>query len=131
MSQDRIWCGSGKKKEFQNGGSITSVSLDIDTLINNFDEHGFTTRNGKRVIKIKVSSKRDGEDQYGNTHNVEIDTWKPDNQNSGNNNYNNSGGNKSNNYQGFNGGGNNSPSYENYPSGNQGGGGNFEDDIPF
>lgn len=26
---------------------------------------------------------------------------------------------------------NNGPSYENYPSGNQGGNGNFEDDIPF
>ena len=26
---------------------------------------------------------------------------------------------------------NNKPSYENYPSGNQGGNGNFEDDIPF
>jgi len=37
-------------------------------------------------------------------------------QNQGNNNYNNN---------------NNKPSYENYPSGNQGGNGNFEDDIPF
>ncbi|MGL1892137.1 MAG: single-stranded DNA-binding protein [Spirochaetaceae bacterium] len=41
------------------------------------------------------------------------------NQNSGNNNHNN------------NSVSNNKPSYENYPSGNQGGNGNFEDDIPF
>jgi len=38
-------------------------------------------------------------------------------QNSGNNSYNNVS--------------NNKPSYENYPSGNAGGSGNFEDDIPF
>lgn len=38
-------------------------------------------------------------------------------QNQGNNSYNNVS--------------NNKPSYENYPSGNQGGNGNFEDDIPF
>jgi len=31
----------------------------------------------------------------------------------------------------YKGQGNNKPSYENYPSGNQGGSGNFEDDIPF
>ncbi|MBN2618586.1 MAG: single-stranded DNA-binding protein [Spirochaetales bacterium] len=40
------------------------------------------------------------------------------------NSYNNGYNNQSNNF-------NNKPSYENYPSGNQGGNGNFEDDIPF
>lgn len=74
---DKIFCGSGKKKEFQNGGSITTLSLDLDALINNFEEYGFTTQAGKRIIKVKASSKREV-DQYGNTHSAEIDTWKPD-----------------------------------------------------
>lgn len=49
-----------------------------------------------------------------------------------NNSYNGGGG--YNNQQGnnsYNNVSNNTPSYENYPSGNQGGSGNFEDDIPF
>lgn len=46
-------------------------------------------------------------------------------QNSGNNSYNSA------NTGAKTGAANNKPSYENYPSGNQGGNGNFEDDIPF
>lgn len=45
-------------------------------------------------------------------------------QQQGNNSYNNS---QNNNHRN----GNNQPSYENYPSGNPGGYGSFEDDIPF
>ena len=81
MSVDKIFCGSGKKKEFQNGGSINTVSLDLDVLNAQFEEYGFTTTGGKRLIKVKVSTKKDGADQYGNTHSAEIDTWKPEPQN--------------------------------------------------
>lgn len=75
---DKVYCGSGKEKKFQNGGSINTVSIDLDVLNNAFGEYGFTTRAGKRIIKVNVSTKRDGVDQYGNSHSAEVDTWKPD-----------------------------------------------------
>lgn len=108
MAADKIFCGSGKKKEFNNGGSVTDVMLDLDVLNSNFQEHGFTTTGGKRMIKIKVSTKREP-DQYGKTHSAEIDTWKPEQQQ----------------------GGNNNQSYDNFPSGNINGQDDPEADIPF
>jgi hypothetical protein len=67
-----------------------------------------------------------------------LDTWKPNLEinNGGNNSYNppgnnNQGNNQGFKSQGFQGGNDNKPSYENYPSGNQGGAGNIDDDIPF
>lgn len=74
---DKIYCGNGKEKTFQDGGSIISLMLDVDTLAQHFKEHGFTTEQGRRKIRIKVCRSRNV-DQYGNTHYAEIDTWKPD-----------------------------------------------------
>lgn len=77
---DKIYCGKGKERHFENGGSLIGVMLDVDTLAANFKEHGFTTNgeNPRRKIKVNVYQNRDGADQYGNTHYVTIDTWKPD-----------------------------------------------------
>ena len=72
----KIYCGSGKEKVFNNGGSLVEVLLDVDELAKNFKEHGFTTKQGKRKIRVKVCQSREV-DQYGNTHYVEVDTWKP------------------------------------------------------
>jgi len=73
---NKIYCGNGKEKQFQNGGSLIEVMLDIDTLAKNFDAYGFRTQAGKRKIRVKVCQSREV-DQYGNTHYVEVDTWKP------------------------------------------------------
>lgn len=78
-NSNKIYCGNGKEKTFQDGGSIIEVMLDVDDLAKNFNEHGFTTQQGKRKIKVKVCRGRNI-DQYGNTHYVEIDTWKPNSQ---------------------------------------------------
>lgn len=117
QQQDKIFCGSGKKKEFPNGGSITDITIDLGLLENYFQQYGFTTDGGKRMIKLKVSTKRQP-DQFGKTHNVEIDTWKPDNNQGDGYNNQNTGNNSYNNYQ---------PGYQGYN--NQGGGNN--DDRPF
>jgi len=74
---DKIYCGSGKERRFRDGGFIIGVTLDIETLQKSFREHGFITAQGKKKIKINVSARREI-DQYGNTHYVTIDTWKPD-----------------------------------------------------
>ena len=40
-------------------------------------EHMFEY-NGKKYIKLNVSSKKGGADEYGKTHYVAIDTFKPE-----------------------------------------------------
>lgn len=73
---DHIYCGSGKEKTFADGGSIITVTLNVDELLANYEQYGFTTNAGKRTIKVKVG-RRKNVGQYGETHTVEIDTFKP------------------------------------------------------
>lgn len=73
---ERIYCGNGKEKKFENGGSIITITVDIDTLIREFPNYGFTTDAGKRKVRLKIGQRREI-DQYGNSHLVEVDTWKP------------------------------------------------------
>lgn len=74
---DKIYTGNGKEKTFDGGGSIITLTLDIDQLVREYGNHGFKTDQGKRKIRIKVARSRQ-EDQYGNTHYSEIDQWHPD-----------------------------------------------------
>lgn len=73
---DHIYCGSGKEKTFDDGGHILTVTLNIDEILAQYDAYGFTTDRGKRTIKVKIG-RRKSVGQYGETHTVEIDTWKP------------------------------------------------------
>jgi hypothetical protein len=34
--------------------------------------------NGKKYIKVNVSAKKDGADEYGKTHYLAVDTFKPE-----------------------------------------------------
>lgn len=77
---EHIYCGSGKEKKFDN--EILSLSINLSELLAQFLEHGFTTEAGKKIIKLKVGRRRDV-GKYGETHTVEIDTWKPDSSKSG------------------------------------------------
>ena len=74
---DKIYCGSAKEKTFDGGGSVISVSLTMDGLSDHFKNYVFTTNGGKKIIKLKISKRREV-GAYGETHTVEIDTWKPD-----------------------------------------------------
>ena len=76
---DKIYCGNGKAFNTQYG-EILNVSLDLDKLNAEFSNFGFTTQAGKRMIKIKVT-KRQAADNYGNTHSVIVDVWKPEKKN--------------------------------------------------
>ena len=84
MENRKIFVGSAKKKEFQKGGSILNASICLDDLINHSEEfQTISTGNGKKYIKLKITSRKEP-DNFGNTHSVEIDTWKPEQQQSGN-----------------------------------------------
>lgn len=79
MADDKIYVGTAKEKTFNDGGSIIKIMLSLDGMKDHFDNYGFTTEQGKKKIKLLVSQRREP-DQYGNTHYVTIDTWKPESQ---------------------------------------------------
>lgn len=67
---EKIYCGSGKKHAEYD---IVNVSLCVSALPK---EHIFEYK-GKKYIKLKVTAKREP-DQFGKTHYVEVDTYKPE-----------------------------------------------------
>lgn len=73
MSEQKTYCGSGKEKKFDNGGSIISVSVCLD----DYPEEFINEYKGKRYLRLNIASKREP-DQYGKTHSVSVDTWQPD-----------------------------------------------------
>jgi len=75
--EGKIYCGSGKEKTFNGGGSIIEVSLTLDGIAELFKQYGFTTKAGKKIIKLKIGKRREI-GNYGETHTVEIDTFKPE-----------------------------------------------------
>jgi hypothetical protein len=68
---DKIYCGSGKR--VGNYGTI-AVSVCLDDIP---AEYKRQAQNGKTYVNIRVDEKREA-DQYGKTHSVTVDTWKPD-----------------------------------------------------
>ena len=73
---DKIYCGSAKEIQTQYG-PIMKVTLDLDHIYQaSKDGHSFTTQQGRKKIKIDITARREP-DQYGNTHSVSVDVWKP------------------------------------------------------
>lgn len=68
---EKIYVGSGKKSPQYD---ITSISVCLSDIPK---EHITKSQNGKSYVNLKVSAKREP-DQYGKTHSVEVDTWKPE-----------------------------------------------------
>ena len=69
--EDKIYVGSGVAKF---DGDLISCSLCLTDLP---QEHMFEYQ-GKKYIKLNVSAKKNGADEYGKTHHVAVDTWKPE-----------------------------------------------------
>ena len=73
---DKIFIGNGKEKVFDNGGSVINATITLDGFKKYFEDYGFTTKQGKKMLKIIIGKRREP-DKYGKTHYVELDTWKP------------------------------------------------------
>ena len=67
---DKIFVGSGVGK-FEN--KLVEISVCLTDLPK---EHIFEYK-GKKYIKLKVQQKKEA-DQFGKTHSVEVNTWKPE-----------------------------------------------------
>jgi len=70
---DNIYLGNGAEK-FQ--GDLISFSLNLSKL-REAKEHFFEL-NGTQYIKLKVCKKKESPDQYGKTHYIQVDTFKPE-----------------------------------------------------
>tara|TARA_R110001583_G_scaffold21580_2_gene82007 strand:- start:415 stop:675 length:261 start_codon:yes stop_codon:yes gene_type:complete len=67
---EKIFVGSGKEKF---DGNMVETSLCLTDIPK---EHVFEFE-GKKYIKLNVVKKREA-DQYGKSHYIEVNTWKPE-----------------------------------------------------
>ena len=74
---EKIYIGTAKEKTFDDGGSIVDIMLSLDGMKEHFENYGFITDKGMHKIKLILSKRRE-EDQYGNTHYITLNTWKPE-----------------------------------------------------
>lgn len=66
MAEKKTYVGNGKKREFDNGGSLINISLKYADL----------KPNDKGYVNLVVGSKKET-DQWGNTHAVWVNDYKP------------------------------------------------------
>jgi hypothetical protein len=67
-----IYVGKGKTSKF---------GIKVNLCINDIAEYAKANiqpaKDGKKYIRLDVNTMK-AEDQYGNTHTVKVDTWKPE-----------------------------------------------------
>lgn len=66
----RLYCGRGKAGKY---------GINLDICLDDIPAEHITmsSKNRKRYVKLKVNASREPDDR-GNTHYIEVDTWKPD-----------------------------------------------------
>ena len=70
---NRIYVGNGVEKF---DGDMVEFSLNLTKLGKEATDHMFEY-NGEKFIKLKVAKMKET-NEYGKTHYVEVDTWKPE-----------------------------------------------------
>tara|TARA_R110001592_G_scaffold360883_1_gene670178 strand:+ start:821 stop:1093 length:273 start_codon:yes stop_codon:yes gene_type:complete len=71
---EKIYVGNGVEKF---DGDMVSVSVNLTKLKTEGAEHIFDY-NGQKFIKLNINKNRDGANEYGKTHYVSVDTYKPE-----------------------------------------------------
>ena len=70
---DKIYIGGAKEKVWEDGNSSFSISFgenDLALLLANKNEKGY--------VNLKMTKRREPS-QYGQTHSIVVDDWKPSN----------------------------------------------------
>lgn len=73
MADKKIYLGNGTEKF---DGDLVEFSLNLTKLTAEASEH-INEWEGSKYIKLKVCKKKGGADEYGKTHYIEVDTFKP------------------------------------------------------
>lgn len=73
------YLGNAKTIKRKDGSEFLVGTICIDDMNQVEEEHRFTSEtNGKTYIKIAISEYMAGKNEWGNTHSISLDTWKPD-----------------------------------------------------
>ena len=73
MSNENIYCGRGTEKFFDEVRSLVNFTIDLAKLKDHVYEY-----NGKKYVNLTIGANRDGANEYGKTHYVKINTFKPE-----------------------------------------------------
>lgn len=73
ITKEKIYIGNGTEKF---DGDLVEFSLNLSKMNADAKEFIFEYK-GDKYVKLKVVKKRGGADEYGKTHYVEVDTFKP------------------------------------------------------
>lgn len=74
MADDKIYVGRGKEKTFGDGGNNVTMSICLSDIPKEHIKK--SDKNGKSYVTLIVGKLKNTDD-YGNTHTVRVDTWKP------------------------------------------------------
>ena len=69
---ETIFCGSGKEKF---DGNLVSVNINLSKIPKEWIKKD---DKGQSWVRLNVWKRKDGADQYGNTHSIQVDTFVPD-----------------------------------------------------
>jgi len=70
MADEKIYCGSGKSHPSYD---IVNIDVCLEKIPKEFISED---KNGNKWLKLTVSKKKEI-DQYGKSHTVTVNTWKP------------------------------------------------------
>jgi hypothetical protein len=73
MKSETIYCGNGKEVVFEDGSSIVNFSVALSKI----KDHVYDYK-GEKYINLTIAGNRDGENEYGKTHYVKVNTYKPE-----------------------------------------------------
>ena len=65
---ERIYVGNGTEKF---DGDLVEFSVNLSKIGKDAKDHVFDY-NGEKFVKLKIAKKKDGKDEYGKTHYVEV-----------------------------------------------------------
>ena len=70
---EAVFCGNGKEVTFQDGNSIVNFSVALSKIKDHVYEY-----NGEKYVNLTICPNKGGENEYGKTHYVKVNTFKPD-----------------------------------------------------
>ena len=71
--KETVYCGNGKEVKFDDGGSIINATIHLGKI----KEHVYDYE-GNKYVNVTIAKNRDGANEYGKTHHVKINDYKPE-----------------------------------------------------
>lgn len=76
--EKRFVRGNVKEKQFAEGSPLYNISINIDKFLSKEDGAIAQFADDSGWVQLTIQAKKGGKDQYGNTHSISLNEWKPD-----------------------------------------------------